>query len=98
MYAKTHPGLIVTIARVRGTVPLIILFKALGFITDKEIWETLLVRPEDGEFFDAMRSTMENKDSCSVKTQKEALIYIGTYRQKNSHDLLNIWSCSSCTF
>lgn len=78
-YLKNRPGLIVTIATVRGPIPLVILLKALGFQTDGEIWDTFLVDPLDIDFYEALRTTMENIDSLRIKTQDQALFYIGMH-------------------
>lgn len=78
-YRKSRPGLVVTIATVRRTIPLLIVFKALGFETDGEIWETFLVDPQDMDFYEALRATLENVEARAVKTEEDALIYIGKF-------------------
>lgn len=76
-FFKSRPGLIVTIASVREKIPLLIFFKALGFESDEEIYKSFLVGYEDMDFFEALRSTMENREARFIKTQEDALHYIG---------------------
>lgn len=88
-YRKSRPGLVVTIATVRRTIPLLIVFKALGFETDGEIWETFLVDPQDMDFYEALRATLENVEARAVKTEEDALIYIGKFWFTFSWFLIN---------
>ncbi|ODN03550.1 DNA-directed RNA polymerase II subunit RPB2 [Orchesella cincta] len=77
-YFSARPGFVVTIATVRNTVPLLILFKALGFEDDQDVWATFLVDAIDDDFNEALRSTMENPEAKTVKNEEEALYYIGS--------------------
>lgn len=61
-------------------IPLLVVYKALGITDDKSMWETLGVGETDSEiraFFVNLRRSLENEVAVSIKTQKEALIYIG---------------------
>jgi len=78
-YFNARPGLIVTIATVRRPIPLLILFKALGFEEEEDIWSTFLVGTSDDDFIEALRSTMGNPEAKAVKTEEDALYYIGNY-------------------
>lgn len=76
-FNKLRPGLVVTIATVRGPVPLLILFKALGFETDGEIMDTFLVDRKDNDFYEALRTSMEDPTAQKIKGKQEALAFIG---------------------
>ncbi|CAL8099003.1 unnamed protein product [Orchesella dallaii] len=85
-YLNARPGFVVTIATVRNTIPLLILFKALGFEDDDDVWATFLVGVSDFDFIEALRSTMENLEAKAIKNEEDALYYIGSKSIKETGD------------
>ena len=75
--------IVVTIGNVRKPVPLFILMRALGVISDKEIIETCLLDLEENEnYIELFRPSIY--DAGSVFTQQSALEYIKTFTKNKT--------------
>ncbi len=79
-FKQQNPGLVVFHVALRNPFPLLILFKALGFIDAKSIWDTFGIQPEFGPAFrDTLKTTMEDWTANSITTQRDAIIFIGMH-------------------
>jgi len=75
--SKTNHQLVVSVPQVRKPVPLFIVMRALGVISDKEIITTCLLDLEKYEnYIDFFIPSVH--DAGSIFTQKSALLYIAT--------------------
>ena len=75
--AKTNHNILVNIPQVRKPVPLFIVMRALGIISDKEIITTCLLDLEKYDnYIDLFIPSIH--DAGSIFTQKSALLYIST--------------------
>uniref|UniRef100_A0A6C0IMP8 DNA-directed RNA polymerase n=1 Tax=viral metagenome TaxID=1070528 RepID=A0A6C0IMP8_9ZZZZ len=73
----TNLQIVVKIPQVRDDIPLFILFRALGIISDKKIIEYCLLDTEKYEdFVDLFHPSVQ--DGHFINTQQDALFYIGT--------------------
>jgi len=72
---KSTPGLVATIPRVKQNVPIYVLFGALGFSTDKDIWEALGVPGDDTMFIELLKNSLPRHRQ--VRTKDAALEFIG---------------------
>lgn len=71
---KRKKGIRVFIPNIKQEIPLMIVFRALGVLTDKEIFECLLYDPEDTSFIDHIFPSFE--ESFSIQEEEVALDYI----------------------
>ena len=88
---KNNRGqIVVTIPNVRQDIPLFILFRALGIISDKKIISYCLLDLEKNEqFIDEFISSVHDADF--INSQQDALFYIGTLTKgKTIHHALEI--------
>lgn len=77
-YNQLNPGLRVFHITFRDDLPLLVLFKALGILDQKSIWEHIgIVLEHQAKFEQVLMSTLENKEAGAIKSRKEALICIG---------------------
>lgn len=74
--SKIGPVLRVTLPYCKKELPLCVVFRALGLITDRDIMEYVCYGLTDMEMTEAMKSTLE--DGALIKTRLEALDYIGS--------------------
>lgn len=80
LYSKADPRtsesfLRVTLPYVRQDIPIVILFRALGFISDKDILEYMIYDTSDEEMMDILRASIE--EGSAFQDQELALDYIG---------------------
>jgi len=66
--------IVATIPHIREPVPIAILFRALGCVSDKSILNKVCYDPEDAEMSEALRPSLE--EAMTVMTEEEALDYI----------------------
>lgn len=64
-----------TIPYIRSDVPIFIIFRALGFVSDRDILEHIVYSFEDNEMMEALRPSIE--ESQPIQSQEVALDYIG---------------------
>ena len=57
-----------TIPYIRSDVPIFILFRALGFVSDKEILEHIVYTFEDAEMMEALRASID--EAAPIMTQE----------------------------
>jgi DNA-directed RNA polymerase II subunit RPB2 len=86
----------ITIPKVRDPIPMGIVFRALGFISDKQIVEHIVYDFSDAAMLEALRPSLE--EAAPIQSQQVALDYIGkrcntvganrAARAKYAHDLL----------
>ena len=67
--------IMVQLPYIRSEVPILIVFKAMGFLADKEILEHIVYDFKDSEMLEMLRPCIE--DAFPVKDQEMALDYIG---------------------
>ena len=73
---KDEPGVIsVTIPYIRAEIPLFVVFRALGFVADKDILEHLVYDFEDHEMMQLLRNSIE--EAQVIQSQEVALDFIG---------------------
>ena len=65
----------VTLPYIRQDVPLIIVFRALGFVSDKDILEHICYSMEDTAMMDLLRHSLE--EAQPIESQEMALDYLG---------------------
>ena len=75
----------VTVPRIKTDIPIIILFRALGVLADKDIYE-LIVGKGDESVYDSI-ITESILEANSINTRDEALAWLGEY--------INTWSVKS---
>lgn len=83
--------------KMEKTIPLMIIFRALNVVSDEEIMSHICYDPEDSEFLDMLRPSIE--ESSSIHDQRLALDFIGKRsttagkereeRSKKAHEILN---------
>ena len=71
-----------TVPRIKTDIPLVVLFRALGVLPDKEIYEMILGPDGDPMFEGIMIETME--ESQAILTQDDAIAFLGQH--------VNTWS------
>ncbi|KAL9691169.1 hypothetical protein QQ045_011588 [Rhodiola kirilowii] len=64
-----------TLPYIRTEIPIIIVFRALGFVADKDILEHIFVKPEDTQMMELLRPSLE--EAFVIQNQLVALDYIG---------------------
>lgn len=64
---KTRRVIMTNFAKMESEVPLFLIFRALDTVTDKEIVERICYDPDDSEFFDVLRPTIEDGKYFSEK-------------------------------
>ncbi|KAL9669592.1 hypothetical protein QQ045_007139 [Rhodiola kirilowii] len=64
-----------TLPYIRTEIPIIIVFRALGFVADKDILEHIFVKPEDTQMMEFLRPSLE--EAFVIQNQQVALDYIG---------------------
>lgn len=61
-----------TIPYIRQDIPVVVIFRGLGFVADKEILDHIVYDPNDTQMMDLMRPSLEeafviqNQDVCSI--------------------------------
>ena len=76
--ARKNGQIVVSIPNVRKPIPLFIVMRALGLVSDKEIIETCLLNMEENEILiDLFRPSVH--DANFIFTQKQALSFIATF-------------------
>ncbi|KAK9814090.1 hypothetical protein WJX72_000515 [[Myrmecia] bisecta] len=60
---------------IRSEIPILIIFRALGFVADKDILEHIVYSFDDVEMMEALRPSIE--EAAPVQSQQVALDYIG---------------------
>ena len=65
--SKAHPQRVIhaKLAKMEKTVPLMILFRAMNVLSDKEILMHICYDPEDNEFLDVLRPSIEESSTVS---------------------------------
>ena len=71
-----------TVPRIKTDIPLVVLFRALGVLPDKEIYEMILGPDGDPMFEGIMMETME--EAQAILTQDDAIAWLGQH--------VNTWS------
>lgn len=96
MYHPKNPQILflkATIPRVKTEIPLWILFRALGVIADKDIYD-LIIGPEGDADFDAIfDETIAEATALNISTQQEACDWIAQHIQSwssRNHKPLNV--------
>lgn len=64
-----------SIPYVRSDIPILIVFRALGFVADKDILEHIAYNFEDNDMLEALRPSIE--EAFPIQSQEVALDYIG---------------------
>ncbi|GHP02192.1 DNA-dependent RNA polymerase II [Pycnococcus provasolii] len=64
-----------TLPYIKQDIPIVIVFRALGFVSDKEVLEHIVYDFEDGEMMEALKSSID--EAQPVQSQETALDYIG---------------------
>lgn len=73
---KLEPGVIrVTLPYIRTDIPLFVVFRALGFVADKDILEHVVYDFDDHEMMELLRPSIE--EAFVIQSQAVALDYIG---------------------
>jgi DNA-directed RNA polymerase II subunit RPB2 len=73
---KMEPGVIrVTLPYIRTDIPLFVVFRALGFVADKDILEHVVYDFDDHEMMELLRPSIE--EAFVIQSQAIALDYIG---------------------
>lgn len=65
----------VSIPYIRQDVPIIVLFRALGLVADKDILEHIVYNLDDVQMMDLLRPSLE--EACVIQSQEVALDFIG---------------------
>lgn len=65
----------VTLPYVKADVPLLVVFRALGFVADRDVLEHVAYDLEDSEMLEALRASIE--EALPIATKELALDYIG---------------------
>eukprot|EP01133_Synstelium_polycarpum_P003771 gene3771-4348_t len=73
--SKGHQGMKATIPYIKQDVPIVIIFRALGFVADKDILEHICYDFSDAQMMDLMRPSLE--ESFVIQNQEVALDYLG---------------------
>ena len=74
--SKGQPGVIrVTLPYIRTEIPLLVVFRALGFVADKDILEHIVYDFGDHEMMDLLRPSIEEAEV--IQSQQVALDFIG---------------------
>ena len=60
---------------IRAEIPIVILFRALGSVTDRDIMDHVIYNMEDTEMLELLRPSLE--EASGIQTQELALDYIG---------------------
>jgi DNA-directed RNA polymerase II subunit RPB2 len=63
-----------TIPHIRDSIPVAILMRALGCVSDKQIINKICYDPEDTDMVEALRSSLE--EAMTIMTEDDALDYI----------------------
>ncbi|KAK9868338.1 hypothetical protein WJX84_009418 [Apatococcus fuscideae] len=64
-----------TLPYIRSDIPILIVFRALGFVTDKDVLEHIVYSLDDKEMMEALRPSIE--EAFPIQTQEVALDWIG---------------------
>ncbi|KAN0021895.1 hypothetical protein ACTFIU_004040 [Dictyostelium citrinum] len=72
---KGPVGIKATVPYIKQDVPVIIVFRALGFVADKDILEHICYDFKDAQMMDLMRPSLE--ESFVIQSQEVALDYLG---------------------
>ena len=81
MYSKPAVGgksgypIRATLPYIHTDIPVVIIFRALGFVADKDVLEHIVYDFGDNEMMDVFKASLE--EASSIKTQQQALDYIG---------------------
>ncbi|XP_021958303.2 DNA-directed RNA polymerase II subunit RPB2 [Folsomia candida] len=82
-FRQRKPGLVVEHVELLDSLPLKVLYKALGYFDDESIWKTFGFTDNEGiEFQEVLTSTMDNSVAASLETQAEAIIFIGKLQKR----------------
>eukprot|EP01113_Clastostelium_recurvatum_P008475 TRINITY_DN1400_c0_g1_i1.p1 TRINITY_DN1400_c0_g1~~TRINITY_DN1400_c0_g1_i1.p1 ORF type:complete len:1169 (+),score=338.29 TRINITY_DN1400_c0_g1_i1:148-3654(+) len=73
--AMQGQGIKATIPYIRQDIPVVVIFRALGFVADKDILEHIVYTFDDTDMMDMMRASME--EASVIQNQQVALDYIG---------------------
>jgi len=66
-----------TIPKIREDIPLVILFRALGVMSEKQIVNMVLSDPNDLAMSEALRPSLEEAMNTPYQTEEDCLDYIG---------------------
>jgi len=75
---------VATIPHIREKIPVVILFRALGCVSDKEILNKIVYDQNDSELKEVMRPSLE--ESSEIMTEEDALDYIAKRGSGSSYD------------
>eukprot|EP00667_Euglena_gracilis_P000465 EG_transcript_464 len=67
--------IVVQMPYIRAEIPLVIFFRALGSVTDRDIMDHIIYNMEDTEMLEMLRPSLE--EASAIQTQEVALDYIG---------------------
>ncbi|EGG18445.1 RNA polymerase II core subunit [Cavenderia fasciculata] len=73
--SKGPSGIKATIPYIKMDVPIVVIFRALGFVADKDILEHICYDFSDAQLMDLMRPSLE--ESFVIQNQEVALDYLG---------------------
>jgi DNA-directed RNA polymerase II subunit RPB2 len=85
-----------TIPRIKTDIPVVILFRALGILPDRDIYELILGKEDENSYDPIMIESM--MEASSINTRDEALAWLGEYtntwsvksqKQSNVQDILS---------
>jgi DNA-directed RNA polymerase II subunit RPB2 len=85
-----------TIPRIKTDIPVVILFRALGVLADRDIYELILGKEDENAYNPIMIESM--MEASSINTRDEALAWLGEYtntwsvksqKQSNVQDILS---------
>jgi hypothetical protein len=77
-YSQRFPGFQVHHVSLQKGLPLIILYKAMGFSNDEQIWKTFGFKDEHHPaFFDILQASFSCPEAKAIHSQDDAYIYIG---------------------
>ncbi len=85
-----------TVPRIKTDIPLIILFRALGVLADKDIYELILGKEDDSTYDPIITESI--LEASSITTQEQALLWLSehtntwsvkTQKQSNVQDILS---------
>ena len=100
MYHPKNPQILLlraTMPRIKTEIPLWILFRALGVVSDKDIMELIIGTDEDTTYMSIMDESIQ--EAADVQTQEQALAWMSahvhswssrTVRQMKIDDIINI--------
>ena len=100
MYHPKNPQILLlraTMPRIKTDIPLWILFRALGVVSDKDIVELIIGTDEDTTYMSIMDESIQ--EASDVQTQEQALAWMSTHvhswssrtvRQMKIDDIINI--------